>query len=260
MNRIIAVANQKGGVGKTTTIINLAAALGARDLKVLIVDIDPQGNAASGLDIDSSSILTSYDVLINEKPAHEATVQTRYKNVSLLPANQELSGAQIEMVNMIARESRLKKALEVVVNDYDYILIDTPPSLGLLTLNALCAAESVFIPIQCEFYALEGISQLLKTIKLVKQNLNPLLMIEGVCLTMFDSRTNLSKEVMENVVAHFKEKTYKTIIPRNVRLSEAPSHGQPISVYSPESVGATAYEKLADEFLEKNRQETASPV
>ncbi len=254
MNKIIAVANQKGGVGKTTTIINLAAALGARDQRVLIVDIDPQGNAASGLNIDTKNIPTSYDILINDKPAAEAAIKTGYKNVSLLPANQELSGAQIEMVNLLARESRLKKALEPVAGDYDYILIDTPPSLGLLTLNALCAAESVFIPIQCEFYALEGISQLLKTIKLVKQNLNPDLTIEGVCLTMFDSRTNLSKEVMENVVAHFKDKTYKTIIPRNVRLSEAPSHGQPISIYSPESVGSLAYEKLADEFLQKNHQ------
>jgi chromosome partitioning protein len=252
MGKIIAVANQKGGVGKTTTVINLSAALGMRGKKVLIIDIDPQGNTASGLNIDSEKSATTYDLLINETPASEAVAVTDHVNVHLIPANQDLSGAQIEMVGMMARENRLKNALASVKDQYDYIFIDTPPSLGLLTVNALNAAESILIPIQCEFYALEGISQLLKTLKIIKQNLNPDLSIEGVCLTMFDGRTNLSKEVMESVVAHFKEKTYKSIIPRNIRLSEAPSFGKAISLYSPDSVGAVAYEKLADEFLSRN--------
>ncbi len=252
MGKIIAVTNQKGGVGKTTTVINLSAALGARGKKILIIDIDPQGNTASGLNVDSEKNSTTYDLLINETPAEEAVAVTNHLNVHLIPANQDLSGAQIEMVGLIARENRLKNSLASVKDKYDYIFIDTPPSLGLLTVNALTAAESILIPIQCEFYALEGISQLLKTLKIIKQNLNPELNIEGVCLTMFDGRTNLSKEVMESVVAHFKEKTYKSIIPRNIRLSEAPSFGQAISLYSPESVGAIAYEKLADEFLARN--------
>lgn len=253
MGKIIAVANQKGGVGKTTTVINLAAALGARSQRVLIVDTDPQGNTASGLNMHGGEGPTTYDLLINETPASEAVRRTAFAGVSLVPANQDLSGAQVELVGMLARESLLKRSLESVQNDFDYIFIDTPPSLGLLTVNALTAADSVFIPIQCEFYALEGITQLLTNIKLIKQSLNPSLLIEGVCLTMYDSRTNLSREVMEEVVAHFKEKTYKSIIPRNVRLSEAPSQGKPISLYSPESQGAHAYEKLADEFLARNK-------
>lgn len=253
MGKIIAVANQKGGVGKTTTVINLAAALGARSQRVLIVDTDPQGNTASGLNMNGGEGPTTYDLLIHESPAADAVRRTSFAGVSLVAANQDLSGAQVELVGMLARESLLKRALEPIRADFDYIFIDTPPSLGLLTVNALTAADTVFIPIQCEFYALEGITQLLTNIKLIKQSLNPALLIEGVCLTMYDSRTNLSREVMEEVVAHFKEKTYKSIIPRNVRLSEAPSQGKPISLYSPESQGAQAYEKLADEFLARNK-------
>jgi len=252
MGKIISVANQKGGVGKTTTVINLSAALGHRGKRILLIDIDPQGNAASGLGVNAQEGVTSYDILINEVSAESAVRQTATPGVDIITANQDLSGAQIELVNMLARESLLKRALEPLRASYDFIFIDTPPSLGLLTVNALTACDTVLIPIQCEFYALEGIAQLMTNIKMIKQNLNPSLLIEGVCLTMYDSRTNLSREVMEDVVAHFKEKTFKSIIPRNIRLSEAPSLGKPISAYSPESQGAQAYEKLADEFLSRN--------
>ena len=251
MSKTIVVANQKGGVGKTTTVVNLAAYLGQKNKKVLIVDIDPQGNSCSGLNLTELGDITVYDLIIDDAPAEEAIHKTEFENVDLIPATQDLSGAQVELVNMIARETKLKKAIETIKDRYDYIFIDTPPSLGLLTLNAFTAADSVFIPIQCEYYALEGIAQLLKTIKLVKQSLNEDLTIEGVCLTMYDSRTNLSKEVMENVVAHFKDKTYKSIIPRNIKISEAPSHGKPINLYWPDSLGAKAYDNLANEFIEK---------
>lgn len=252
MAKIIAIANQKGGVGKTTTVINLAAYLGEKNKKVLVVDVDPQGNAGSGLNIINVEEATIYDLIINDVPAAKAIYPTAFTNVSIVPSNQDLSGAQVELVNMIARENKIKQALGPIVGDYDYVLIDTPPSLGLLTLNAFVASHSILIPIQCEYYALEGITQLLKTIKLVKQSLNKNLFIEGVCLTMYDSRTNLSHEVMENIVTHFKEKTYRTIIPRNVKISEAPSHGKPINLYWPDSLGAKAYENLADEFINRN--------
>ncbi len=252
MSKIIVVANQKGGVGKTTTIVNLTAYLGEKGKKILVVDLDPQGNACSGFNITPDNQTTVYDLLINDVPATDAILKTNFTNIDIIPSNQELSGAQVELVNMLARETKLKKSLSIIANDYDYIFIDTPPSIGLLTLNAFVASNSIFIPIQCEYYALEGIAQLLKTIKLVKQSLNEDLVIEGVCLTMYDSRTNLSQEIMENVVSHFKEKTYSTIIPRNVKISEAPSHGKPINLYSPESLGAKAYHDLADEFIKKN--------
>ena len=254
MSKTIVISNQKGGVGKTTSVINLSSALGKRDKKILIIDMDPQGNIASGLNLKKNEVPTVYDLIIEEEHPDKVIQKTNFENVDVMVSNQDLSGAQVELVGMIARESRLKEKMQKITKNYDFIFIDTPPSLGLLTLNSLNAADSVFIPIQCEYYALEGISQLLKTIKLIKQSLNPDLFIEGVCLTMFDNRTNLSKEVMENVVSHFKEKTYKTIIPRNIKISEAPSHGDPINLYWPESIGAKSYENLADEFLEKNKK------
>ena len=252
MFKTIVISNQKGGVGKTTSVINLSSTLGKRNKKILIIDMDPQGNIASGLNL-KKDVHTVYDLIIEEEHPNEIIQKTDFENIDVIVSNQDLSGAQVELVGMMARESRLKQSIKKITKNYDFIFIDTPPSLGLLTLNALNAANSVFIPIQCEYYALEGISQLLKTIKLVKQSLNPDLFIEGVCLTMFDNRTNLSREVMENVVSHFKEKTYKTIIPRNIKISEAPSHGTPISLYWPDSIGAKSYEDLADEFLERNK-------
>jgi chromosome partitioning protein len=253
MGKVVVVANQKGGVGKTTTIINLAYALSARGKKVLIIDIDAQSNSSSGLNVADIETNSVYDLLINQDVSPIETIRhTEFENLDLIPSNRDLSGANIELVNEMARESRLKTAIAPLKEMYDFVLIDTPPSLGLLTINAFNAANSILIPIQCEYYALEGIAHLLKTIKLVRQNLNTELHIEGVCLTMFDSRTNLSREVMENIVAHFKDKTYKTIIPRNVKISEAQSYGKPIQVYSPECIGASAYEKLSEEFINRN--------
>lgn len=251
MSKKISIFNQKGGVGKTTTIINLSAALGKMGKKILIVDIDPQGNTTSGLGTDKRKLESSiYDILINELPLKQIVIQTSAENVFLVPSNVELAGAEVELIEFKNRESKLKNSLNEVENQYDYIFIDCPPSLGILSINALTASDSVLIPIQCEYYALEGVSQLLDTIKLVKQSLNPELEVEGVVLSMFDGRTNLSIQVVDEVKKHFKGKVYTTIIPRNVRLAEAPSHGLSVIDYDPKSRGSEAYIELAEEFLE----------
>lgn len=252
MVKVIAVANQKGGVGKTTTSVNLSACLAALKRKVLLIDSDPQGNATSGLGFDKRGIKQCiYDVLVNDDVNMEDIIKhSKYENLDVAPATINLAGAEIELVNLMSRESRMKSALEKVKHNYDYVIIDCPPSLGLLTLNCLTAASSVMIPVQCEFYALEGIAMLMNTIQRVQRNLNPALKLEGVVMTMFDSRTNLSNDVVAEVQKYFKTKTYQTIIPRNVRLSEAPSHGQPVIDYDPKSKGAIVYTELAKEVLE----------
>lgn len=248
MTRIIAVANQKGGVGKTTTCVNLAASLAALERKVLLVDIDPQGNATSGFGLNPDDLENSlYETLIDKIPAKDAVYDTELEYLKVLPSNIRLSGAQIELVSMIAREHKLAGALEEIERDYDYILIDCPPSLGILTLNALTAAKSVLIPIQCEYYALEGVGQLLNSIRLVQKNINPDLEIEGILLTMYDSRLNLSNQVMDEVRSYFEDRVYETVIARNVKLSEAPSFGKPIILYDIVSTGAKAYLQLAKE-------------
>ncbi|MEF2243887.1 MULTISPECIES: ParA family protein [unclassified Paenibacillus] len=250
MSKIIAISNQKGGVGKTTTSVNLAACLATLGKKVLLVDIDPQGNTTSGLGVNKADVHNCiYDVLINEVHPSDAIVQTDVPGLSIIPATIQLAGAEIELVHTISREQRLKKSLHLVKQDYDYILIDCPPSLGILTINSLTAADSVLIPIQCEYYALEGLSQLLNTIRLVQKHLNTTLQIEGVLLTMLDARTNLGIQVIEEVKKYFQQKVYQTIIPRNVRLSEAPSHGQAIITYDPRSKGAEVYLELAKEVI-----------
>jgi ATPases involved in chromosome partitioning len=252
LGKAIAIFNQKGGVGKTTTNINLAACLALKGKKILILDIDPQGNTTSGIGISKKGLdKTTYEVLINDKlEPKDAILQTRIKNLDIIPASVQLAGAEIELVQLEGREKRLKKALDKIKSKYDYIFIDCPPSLGLLTINSLTAVDSVLIPIQCEFYALEGVSQLMSTIELVKKNLNRSLEIQGVILSMFDGRTNLSIQVVEEVKKYFKEKVYTTVIPRNVRLAEAPSYGMPITEYDPKSKGAEAYFEFAEEFLE----------
>lgn len=252
MGKAIAIFNQKGGVGKTTTNINLGACLALKGKKMLIIDIDPQGNTTSGIGIDKKSLhLSVYDVLINDTlHPNEAVISTCVQNLDIIPSSVKLAGAEIELVEMEAREKRLKKVIDSIKIEYDYVFIDCPPSLGLLTINSLTAVDSVLIPIQCEFYALEGVSQLMSTVELVKKNLNPKLEIQGVILSMFDGRTNLSIQVVDEVKRYFKEKVYTTIIPRNVRLAEAPSFGLPIVEYDPKSKGAEAYVDFAEEFLD----------
>lgn len=250
MSKIIAIANQKGGVGKTTTSVNLSAGLASIGKRVLLIDIDPQGNTTSGVGINKADVENCiYDVLINEVDPREAIVPTMVEGLSIIPATIQLAGAEIELVPTISREVRLKRAISQVKGQFDYVIIDCPPSLGILTINSLTAADSVLIPIQCEYYALEGLSQLLNTVRLVQKHLNTSLQIEGVLLTMFDARTNLGIQVIEEVKKYFQQKVYKTVIPRNVRLSEAPSHGQSIITYDPKSKGAEVYLELAKEVV-----------
>ncbi|PIP19731.1 MAG: sporulation initiation inhibitor Soj [Candidatus Omnitrophica bacterium CG08_land_8_20_14_0_20_41_16] len=250
MGKIIAICNQKGGVGKTTSAINIAVFLAVAGKKVMLIDLDPQANATSGLGINKHSIQKStYHVLLEEVDIKNVLEPTAIPNLILAPSNLDLTGAEVELVGSLGREYRLKKALEKVKTEFDFIIIDSPPSLGLLTINCLCAADSVIIPVQCEYYALEGLTQLNNTIRLVKDNINQNLTIEGVLLTMADYRTNLTKEVIEEARNHFKDKVYQTVIPRNIRLSEAPSFGKPIYLYDKNSLGAQKYEDLCQEIL-----------
>ncbi len=250
--KIIAIINQKGGVGKSTTAINLSAALGARGKQVLLVDLDPQGNTTSGLGIEKSSVPSSvYDILLNEMPIEEAILPDIYRGLDLVPATIDLAGAEVELVPVMARENRLKSAIGVMRGKYDYIFIDCPPSLGLLTVNALAAADKLLIPIQCEFYALEGVTKLLDSMKRVKTHINPSLEIFGVLLTMYDGRTMLSRQVAEEVRRYFGKEVFETLIPRTVKLSEAPSFGQPIIEYDPTGKGAQAYVQLAEEVIKR---------
>lgn len=252
MSKIIAIFNQKGGVGKTTTIINLSAALALKGKRILVTDIDPQGNTTSGLGITKDNLNASlYDAIIDGQDPKGIILTTGYEGLNILPADIDLAGAEVELSHQPGRELKLKSVLEKVVRYYDYIFIDCPPSLGLLSLNALAAADSVLIPIQCEYYALEGVGQLMNTISMVKQGLNPNLSVEGVLMTMYDGRTNLSLQVMDEVKGFFKSKVYNTYIPRNIRLAESPSYGQTIFEYEGGSKGAKAYEALAEEFIQR---------
>ena len=250
MGKTIAIVNQKGGVGKTTSCVNLAAALTSQGAKVLVCDFDPQGNATSGFGIDKTHSPSVYEVILGGAPMSKAIVTTKWGDV--VPANKALSGATVELISLERREFRLKDAIDEVKGSYDFIFIDCPPSLELLTLDGLCAADTLLVPVQCEYYALEGLSDLLYTVRLAKQRLKPSLEMEGVLLTMYDGRTNLSLQVAEEVKRHFPGKVYASVIPRNVRLSEAPSHGVPVSVYDPLSRGSESYEALAKEFLAHN--------
>ena len=253
MGKIISVVNQKGGVGKTTTAVNLTAGLGKAGKRVLLVDIDPQGNSTSGLGVNKRGLQkSSYDVLIGGAAIADTVIKTEFENVSIVPANMDLAGAEIEMIEIDRRELVLKRALSLVRADYDYILLDCPPSLGLITLNALTASDTVLVPIQCEYYALEGLSQLMSTVRLIKQRYNPQLELDGVLLTMFDGRLNLTQQVVGEVKKFFPNKVYSTFIPRTVRLSEAPSYGQPIQYFDRNNKGAIAYDKLAQEIINKH--------
>lgn len=253
MGKTIAIVNQKGGVGKTTTAVNLAAAVGAKGKKVLLVDIDPQGNATSGMGIEKRQLQSSaYDILINDSKASDVIKTSKFKNVDILPANMNLAGAELELVEIKNRETKLKLSLAHIKEQYDYIFMDCPPSLGLITLNALCAADTIMVPIQCEYYALEGLSQLMATVRQVKRLYNSHIELEGVILTMYDGRLNLTQQVVEEVKKFFPNKVFKTVVPRNVRLSEAPSFGQPVMYYDRLSKGSSAYEELAKEFIEQN--------
>ena len=255
MGKIISIANQKGGVGKTTTSVNLSTILAKKGKKVLLIDADPQGNATSGVGVDKEVENSVYDVLVNDVEVKETLCKTVVKNLMICPSNISLAGAEVELVSMMSREQRLKEKLEDIKEEFDYIIIDCPPSLGLITLNSLTASDSVLIPVQCEYYALEGLGQLLNTINLVKKHLNKSLEIEGALLTMYDIRANLSNQVVKEVKKYFGDKVYKTVIPRNVKLSEAPSYGMPISVYDARSEGAKSYEKFVKEFIKQNNEE-----
>ncbi len=256
MGKIIAVANQKGGVGKTTTSVTLSTILAKKNKKVMLIDADPQGNATSGIGLEKEMGKSIYEVLVDEVSINETLLDTKIKNLKVCPSNINLAGAEVELVSMMSREQRLKEKLEEVKDKFDYIIIDCPPSLGLITLNSFTAASTVLIPIQCEYYALEGLGQLINTINLVKKHLNKELEVEGALLTMYDSRTNLSNQVVKEVKKYFGDKVYKTVIPRNIKLSEAPSYGMPISIYDPKSKGAKSYEKFVKEFLKNNEAVT----
>lgn len=253
MGKVIAIANQKGGVGKTTTAINLSAALAMKGKRILVVDSDPQGNMTSGFGVEKNSLEnTIYELLLGECSIKDCIIKEVFPNLSVLPANVNLAAAEIEMIGVDRKEYILKKEIDWVKDEYDYIIIDCPPSLSMLTVNAMTTADSVIVPIQCEYYALEGLSQLIHTINLVKERLNEDLTMDGVVFTMFDTRTNLSAQVVENVKANLKQKVYDTLIPRNVRLAEAPSYGEPICKYDPKSIGAEKYNDLADEVIAQN--------
>ncbi len=254
MGKVIAIANQKGGVGKTTTAVNISAILAKKGRKVILIDGDPQGNATSGLGVEKNVENSLYDILVNEVDIMQTLQDTCIKNLKVCPSNVNLAGAEVELVNLMSREQRLKEKLDEVKENYDYIFIDCPPSLGLITLNAFTAADSVLIPVQCEYYALEGLGQLINTINLVKKHLNRNLAIEGAVLTMYDMRTNLSNQVVREVKRYFDDKVYKTVIPRNIKLSEAPSYGMPITIYDATSKGARCYEKLAREIIKANEK------